>query len=68
MRYAAMDSDGAVWQYEYRPKSIHKRWTLGCDGYGRIGKSAPFAMHAPVENWREMIVKRKDMNSGIINR
>ena len=62
MRYAAMDSDGAVFQYQYRPKPIHKRW------YAVLGQSIAFAMHPPVENWREMIVKRKDMNSGIINR
>jgi len=28
-KWAAMDSDGAVFQYQYRPKAIHKRWSAG---------------------------------------
>jgi len=62
MKWAEMDSDGAVFQYQYRPKAIHKRWSAGS------GRSVAFAMHPPVGNWMEQIVKRKDMNSGIINR
>jgi len=68
MKWAAMDSDGAVFQYQYRPKPRYKRWTRGEGANGRIGKSVQFAMHPPVGNWMEQIVKRKDMNSGIINR
>lgn len=54
MKWAAMDSDGAVFQYQYRPKAIHKRWSAGS------GKSFAYAMSKPLEAWTQAFVRRPE--------
>ena len=54
MKWAAMDSDGAVFQYQYRPKAIHKRWSAGS------GKSCAYAMCKPLEAWTQAFVRRPE--------
>lgn len=55
MKWAAMDPDGAVFQYKYKPSPRYKRWSVA------VGAYAPYAMRVPVQTWTEAVVQRPEM-------
>jgi len=54
-KWAAMDPDGAVFQYKYKPSPRYKRWSVA------VGAYAPYAMRVPVQAWTEAVVQRPEM-------
>ena len=55
MKWAAMDPDGAVFQYKYKPSPRYKRWSVA------VGDYAPYAVRVPVQAWTEAVVQRPEM-------